>query len=209
MELDFWLQKWEEKQIGFHQSVYNPKMVEFFSNYDLNNKQVFVPLCGKSLDMIWLAKQGAKVVGVEISPIAVKEFFAENDIPYEIEKKSEREWYRSNGVDILLGDFFNLEIQSFDFIYDRAAMVALPPGLRKSYQDRMCLLAKNSNYFLFTFEYDEQKFQGPPFSVSEFEVMNAFKNNNVKKVFEVSEKGDFRDTKLMVKRVVYHITEGK
>lgn len=208
MEIDFWLNIWNEKQIGFHQSSFNPKMVEFFSKYNLKDKKVFVPLCGKSHDMIWLANQGAHVVGVEVSPIAVKEFFEENNITFKIDKTAEGEWFRSESIDILLGDFFHLNETHFDFIYDRAAMVALPEEIRQRYQEKIKTFANNAEYFLFTFEYDQEKFQGPPFSVIEKEVFDVFQLFKIKKIFEQSEKSDFRGVSLMVKRVVYLINNG-
>ena len=43
---------------------------------------IFVPLCGKTLDLIWLNEKGHTVMGCELSEVAAKQFFEENKIPY-------------------------------------------------------------------------------------------------------------------------------
>lgn len=81
MTPEFWHKRWQEKRIGFNQSAVNPLLTEYIDHLDLAvGSRIFVPLCGKSIDMVWLAAQGYDVVGVELVETAVQEFFAEQNI---------------------------------------------------------------------------------------------------------------------------------
>lgn len=171
MNKDFWLERWEREEIGFHQSVINPHLCEFWSELNLApGSTVFVPLCGKSQDMLWLHEQGYKVVGVELSAIAVQAFFEEvGQTPaHIIDGRFDR--YEADGICILRGDFFDLsrdEIEKVNAVYDRASLIALPPGMRASYVRHMVnILPPATQILLITVEYPQQEMQGPPFSVS-------------------------------------------
>jgi thiopurine S-methyltransferase len=179
MEADFWHGKWERNEIGFHKDEYNPKLVEFFPKLELaKGSHVFVPLAGKTLDMIWLRDQGYQVTGIELSDMAIKAFFAENQIAYKTEACGNMSKYTSEGITFYKGDFFELQesdLAAIDGIYDRAATVALPPDMRKKYHTKLSsLLPAKGKMLLVTLEYDQDKFQGPPFSVVEEEVRETF-----------------------------------
>ena len=74
MNKEFWLNKWRIKQIGFHRSQPNPALINYCSLLNLpQNSRIFVPLCGKTLDIAWLLQQGYQVVGIDLSPIAIEE----------------------------------------------------------------------------------------------------------------------------------------
>jgi len=128
MEKDFWLERWEREEIGFHQNEINPYLRQHWQELHLaNGSEVFVPLCGKSRDMQWLREQGFSVLGVELSAVAVQAFFKENNYaPHHV--ASERfECYDADGIRILCGDFFDLDagdLAQAGAVYDRASLVA-------------------------------------------------------------------------------------
>jgi thiopurine S-methyltransferase len=135
---------------------------------------VFVPLCGKSLDMLWLREQGHRVFGVELSAIAVQEFFKENGYAPEHGTTGKFNRYESNGVRILCGDYFDLGKDDLSYVtavYDRASLIALPPELRERYARHLVnILPPATQILLITVDYPQPEMQGPPFSVSSGEV---------------------------------------
>jgi thiopurine S-methyltransferase len=140
--------------------------------------RVFVPLCGKSRDLIWLAKRGHSVVGCEISRIAVTSFFDEAGLAPLRTVDGPVERWRAGAIEILLGDFFGLGcevIGGFDAIYDRAALVALPETMRPRYVEALIgLAAPGTAMLLVTVEYPQHEREGPPFSVPERDVRELF-----------------------------------
>jgi thiopurine S-methyltransferase len=208
MELDFWHDVWAARTIRFNQTSYNPKMVEFFSKHALLDKNIFVPLCGKSIDMLWLIAQGAKVVACEVSETAVQEFFDDNQITYILANEKDFKVYKAKGITIYCGDFFKLKLDDdFDFIYDRASMVALPKKMRQDYVDKISsFLAINGDYYLFIFTYDQTLMSGPPFSIALDEITERFKTySRVDVVFEEKFVSDFQGQQLDSKRSVLHM----
>lgn len=135
---------------------------------------VFVPLCGKSRDMLWLLSQGYRVLGVEISPIAVQGFFEEHDLEPRITKRGRFESWVCEDLEILCGDFFHLtpdDMAGMSAVYDRASLVALPPAMRVDYVAQLArLLAADASVLLVSMEYPDHEMQGPPFSVIQGEV---------------------------------------
>ncbi|MCX7193130.1 MAG: thiopurine S-methyltransferase [Proteobacteria bacterium] len=175
MEKDFWLERWEREETGFHQGEINPYLRQYWEElHQPEGGEVFVPLCGKSLDMLWIRSQGYSVFGVELSSIAVQAFFEESGyIPQQtaVEKFACCE---ADRIRILCGDFFDLEpedLTKVHTVYDRASMVALPPEMRKRYvQHLVNILPAATQIFLITFDYPQAEMQGPPFAVSVGEV---------------------------------------
>jgi len=179
MKNDFWMERWERKEIGFHQNETNPYLRQHFPQLRLaQNAEVFVPLCGKSLDMVWLKDQGFSVFGVELSKIAVNSFFTENDIQPTHFEHSKFETYAAQDIKILCGDFFDLEnadLARIRAVYDRASLVALPPEMRKRYvQHLVSILPPKTQILLITFDYPQDEMSGPPFAVSINEVKYFF-----------------------------------
>ena len=175
MKSEFWHERWQQNQTGFHQDVINPYLIAFWENLDLMpDSKVFVPLCGKSLDMLWLKQQGYQVLGVEISPLAVEAFFIENDMKPTVVNCSAFQRYSAEGIEILCGDFFDLtdnELKGISAVYDRASLIALPPAMREQYADHLCsIIPPEVDTLLVTLEYPQQQMSGPPFSVSLDEV---------------------------------------
>ena len=140
--------------------------------------RVFVPLCGKSKDMPWLRAQGHAVLGIELADIAVRAFFAEHGMTPTHTKVAPFERFSAAGYDLLCGDYFALtrEISGpFTAIYDRAALIALPPEMRRAYAAHMTALAEtDTRMLLITVEYDTSVISPPPFAVSADEVQALY-----------------------------------
>lgn len=181
MKADFWHERWQQNQIGFHQAEINSHLQAYWSRMELAPKAgVFVPLCGKSSDLLWLRTQGHPVLGVELSPIAVKAFFSENHIEATSEREGAFERWRADGLEILCGDFFDLtadDLRGIVGVYDRASLVALPPEMRMSYAAHLkTILPRKTAALLVTMEYPQAEMDGPPFSVSEEEVRGLYED---------------------------------
>jgi thiopurine S-methyltransferase len=179
MNPEFWLENWKNNKIGFHQQETNSHLTSFWQQLDVApNCRVFVPLCGKSLDLIWLCQQGHNVLGVEVSDLAVSQFFSENGLTYSKFKQDGFQHYQTESLAILQGDFFNLtadQLQDVQGVFDRASLVALPLELRQKYvQHLKNILPDKAKILLVTFEYDQSQMNGPPFSVNEAEVYAHF-----------------------------------
>jgi thiopurine S-methyltransferase len=139
---------------------------------------ILVPLCGKSRDMLWLAEQGYRVRGVEISELAVKSFFVENSLSYELDQRPGAVLYRGEKIHLLCSDFFKVkksDLPVIDAVYDRASLVALPPEMRPVYAEHLTrLIEPGTRSLLVTFDYPVEEMQGPPFSVTLDEVRQLF-----------------------------------
>lgn len=188
MQHSFWLERWQEDRIGFHQNIVNPYLSKYWASLKLSHgSPVFVPLCGKSNDLIYLHEQGHKVIGNELSPLAVTDFYTEQQLIASKSVLSNEKNYsdeqslvhwESAKADIMCGDFFLLKKQhlpDISAVYDRAALVALPLEMRHKYVIKLLeLMPEQVSIFLITLEYDEKEKQGPPFSVPEREVRQHF-----------------------------------
>ena len=182
MEKDFWLERWERQEIGFHQDEVNPYLREYWQElHSANGGAVFVPLCGKSRDMLWLREQGHDVLGVELSTIAVHAFFEENGYPPQHAIDGKFDSCTADGIRILCGDFFDLsqdDLAQVSAVYDRASLVALPPEMRERYARHLVsILPPATQILLVTFDYPQQEMQGPPFAVSVGEVESLYRDH--------------------------------
>lgn len=174
---EFWHNKWAANQIGFHLEDVNPLLIKFWEKTEPSyEKSVFVPLCGKSEDLIWLATKHSDVQGVELSQIAVRAFFAEHlYTPTATQISGQHELYQFDELNIYTGDYFSAPIQPVDTIYDRASLVALPEEMRVQYVERLKLLLKpGGKILLVTLDYDQNEMAGPPFSVPKLEIDQLF-----------------------------------
>ena len=179
MEIDYWLERWKKKEIGFHQGSINPYLCQYWKELYLSKgAKVFVPLCGKSQDMLWLYEQGYKVLGVELSAIAVEAFFKKNKLIPDNICCNRFTHYETNSICILRGDFFDLErkdLAKVNAVYDRASLVALPQDKRGRYAHHLLrILSPGTQILLVTFDYPQLEMLGPPFSVSVSEVEDLF-----------------------------------
>lgn len=175
MNRDFWQSRWDEGRIGFHQDEINPYLQRYWPDMNVAvGRRVFVPLCGKSKDMVWLRRQGYPVLGIEIVPRAVKAFFAENDLIAETRHQGAFTIWESEGITIYCGDVFELtaaDMANVAGVYDRASLIALPPALREQYAAHLhAILPAAANVLLVTMDYPQAEMQGPPYAVIEQEV---------------------------------------
>lgn len=181
MEKDFWLTRWERAEIGFHQNEVNPYLRDYWQALEeMPGGDVFVPLCGKSLDMLWLCQQGHTVLGVELSAIAVQHFFAENGLSPQHASREQFDCCEADNIRILCGDFFDLNKQDLaqvTAVYDRASLVALPPEMRERYARHLVsILSPGTQILLVTFDYPQAEMSGPPFAVSPDEVEALYRD---------------------------------
>lgn len=171
MDPDFWHQRWRENQIGFHERNGNALLAKYFDRLSLQGgDRVFVPLCGKSNDIGWLAARGCRVVGIELSPAAVEAFFSENGLEAEVSHVGALTRYASGPIELFAGDFFELSKETLgavDAVYDRAALVAMPDSMREAYADHLTRVTGCAPQLLIAFDYDRTQMEGPPFSVPE------------------------------------------
>ncbi|PID49255.1 MAG: thiopurine S-methyltransferase [Proteobacteria bacterium] len=179
MQSEFWHERWERNQIGFHQQDINLHLETFWKRLRIAPQaSVFVPLCGKSRDMLWLRSQGHPVWGVEISPIAVRDFFAEHDLIPTVTQQGKFERWEADGLTILLGDFFTLSAEDIAHcaaVYDRASLIALPLDMRAAYVEHLlAILPPVVTMLLITVAYDQNVAKGPPFAVYEAEVRGYY-----------------------------------
>ena len=179
MDNEFWRERWKQNQIGFHQQEYNPYLLQFWKQLGLSpGDPVFVPLCGKTRDMCWLAERGFPVLGVEISRLAVEAFYREQGATAQVRQGKPFDEFRSGIVRILCGDFYDLsakQLEGVRGVYDRASLVALPPSRHASYVKHLSsLLTPGTVILLVTLHYPTQEMQGPPFPVSHAEVQTLF-----------------------------------
>ena len=175
MKKEFWLERWERSEIGFHQEEINPYLLRYWQELSCPpGGEVFVPLCGKSQDMVWLREQGCKVLGVELSPIAVQDFFKEHGRAPAHSSVGKFQCCEADGIRVLCGDFFDLskeDLANVNAVYDRASLVALPPGMRESYANHLAdILPSGTRVLLVTFDYPQSQMDGPPFAVATQEI---------------------------------------
>jgi thiopurine S-methyltransferase len=168
----FWRERWKTNEIGFHEGKPNALLVKYFKRLELRKgARVFVPLCGKTRDISWLLSKGCSVVGAELSEIAVGQLFSELGLKPDITggKSTALKRYSARNVEVFVGNIFGVtrgKLGRVDAIYDRAALVALPPAVRKRYTAHLRRITDAAPQILLSFEYDQRVFQGPPFSIT-------------------------------------------
>ncbi|GAA0349225.1 thiopurine S-methyltransferase [Bowmanella denitrificans] len=175
MEAKFWQDKWQKQELGFHLPEPHPKLVRHLASLTLEpGDSLFLPLCGKSLDIAWLLSQGFRVTGAEWVQSAVEQLFAELGVRPQITELGQVKKFSADNLDIFVGDIFALHSQTLgpiNAIYDRAALVALPPSTRRLYsQHLMALTGGCAPQLLISFDYQQERLAGPPFSVVEEEI---------------------------------------
>ncbi len=179
MDTGFWHQRWQRREIGFHNAEVHHFLQLFFPQLKLaEGTRVLVPLCGKSHDLLWLREQGYQVVGVELSQQAVEEFCADNQLQPEISVVDGFRLYQLDRLSIFCGDFFALSEKQtgpLAAVYDRGSLVALPPAMREDYVRKLRrLLQPGSQILCISYDFDQQQRPGPPFSVPQPELSELF-----------------------------------
>ncbi|MFN8673107.1 MAG: thiopurine S-methyltransferase [Candidatus Sericytochromatia bacterium] len=178
MDKDFWLTRWEQREIAFHGNEANPLLINNFEKLGLKEEStIFVPLCGKTLDIAWLLAKGHKIIGCELVETAIKELFEELNLIPKITELGTIKHYSYENLDIFVGDVFELtkeHLGKIDAIYDRAALVALPYDLRIKYTKHLIDITEKAPKLLVVYEYDQEKLDGPPFSITDEEVKKHY-----------------------------------
>lgn len=178
MEASFWHEIWKNNHIGFHESEANTLFVKYFDHLALpQGARVFLPLCGKTRDIAWLLNKGYQVVGAELSEIATQQLFEALGSTPEISKLDKLTHYHAEGIDLFVGDIFDLTAEILgpvDAVYDRAALVALPPETRPLYTKHLQTITSIAPQLLICFQYDQSLMAGPPFSISDDEVKQHY-----------------------------------
>ncbi|MFC3717269.1 thiopurine S-methyltransferase [Luteimonas soli] len=179
MDPDFWHQRWRDNRIGFHRDRVMPLLEQHWPSLGLApGSRVFVPLCGKSLDMAWLAAQGYRVLGVELSQIAVEQFFDEHDLAPTTRESPLGTHFTAGPIEIICGDALALDARTLTDcvgVYDRAALIALPRTMRDAYvRELQARLPAGCRGLLITLEYPPGEKAGPPFPVDADEVRRLY-----------------------------------
>lgn len=190
MDTNFWHQKWESNEIGFHESEANPLLLKYFKELSLApGSHVFVPLCGKTLDIAWLLGKGFRVVGAELSEMAISQLFAELGVTPNMAIVDDLKHYSASNINIFVGDIFTVSSKTLgvvDAIYDRAALVALPKDMRHRYTAHLMAITHQAPQLLVTLTYDQNVMDGPPFSVSDTEVEQHYQDHYLLRCLESS-----------------------
>lgn len=159
MDTAFWHRRWQKQEIGFHRPEVNPLLTNYFPTLKLTPPaRIFVPLCGKTVDIHWLLDQGYSVCGAELSELAIQQLFEALNIQPQIESIAGFKHYSAQHIDIFVGDIFQLSAEilgQIDAVYDRAALVALPERMRADYAKQVIALTQSAPQLLIHYEYDQ------------------------------------------------------
>ncbi|MCG7871235.1 MAG: thiopurine S-methyltransferase [Candidatus Thiodiazotropha lotti] len=177
-----WLQRWEDNNIGWHHVEFNQHLLNYWHTLYLPaGSLVLAPLCGKSRDMFWLAEQGYRIRGIELSRLAISQFFDEHNLQPTVEKSDNFEQWRQGPFELLCGDIFDLaqhDTSDVDAVYDRASLIALNPQQRQQFARLIIeLLPSHAKILLVTLEYPQDEMAGPPYSVGEAEIRELFEQH--------------------------------
>ncbi len=174
MDSNYWIERWKDGATAFHENDVNPHLIKYWDRIRaFKNDNVFLPLCGKSVDIGWLLNKGLHVVGVELSEFAVTQLFLGLGIDPTITMVGDLKRYSHNNLDIFVGNIFNLsatELGPIDVIYDRAAFVAMPDDMRGRYAGHVSKISQKAAQLLITYRYDQSLVDGPPFSINHEEL---------------------------------------
>jgi thiopurine S-methyltransferase len=176
---EFWLDRWRTAQIGFHQAAVDRHLQAYWPLLKLPaNSPVFVPLCGKSLDLMWLRERGHSVKGVELSPVALESFVMEHGIPARRRVLSCFDAYEADGLTLFRGDYFKLTaalLGSVSAVYDRAALISWTPEARAAYVNHLTLLTSpGTQTLLIAVEFPAEQMKGPPFPLTRDAIENLY-----------------------------------
>lgn len=181
MYKSFWDKKWQHNEIAFHENETNPMLVKYFNKLSLTiGIRIFIPLCGKTLDIHWFLSNGYRVAGVELSKIAIEQLFTDLKMEPKITKADKLDHYSAMNIDIFAGNILDLsseQLGSVDAVYDRAALVALPEAMRYQYTTHLITITDHAPQLLICYEYDQRLIDGPPFSIGSETVYQHYKSS--------------------------------
>ncbi len=181
MDTNFWFQRWKENRIAFHKSEVNPALAKHFKALSLvKGNRIFVPLCGKTLDIAWLLSHGYRVAGAEWIEMAIEQLFLELEVAPDISETKSMKCYTAKDIDIFVGNIFDVSSEMLgpvDAVYDRAALVALPKEMRNRYTKHLVTITDQAPQLLLTYDYDQTLMEGPPFSIGSDEVNQHYRES--------------------------------
>ena len=174
MDENFWHDRWKKNDISFHQNEANPNLVTHLHNLPIKTKsRIFIPLCGKTLDISWLLSKGYSVAGSELSEFAIDELFKQLEISPKVDERGAIKHFHAPNIDIYAGNIFELNkeiLGSVNAVYDRGAYVALPETIRAQYSQHLINITNNASQLLVAYEYNQSLMDGPPFSIQPTEI---------------------------------------
>lgn len=190
MDFEFWNNCWVKPTQPFHLTKPHHFLTEYFDQYFADKERVLLPLCGKTQDLNFLAQNGINVIGVEFNPRAVQSFFADSKLTPEVTSFDNKTRYQTSSIEVWMADFFYInqdDIGQFQAIFDRAALVALPPKMRPDYAKHLIsFLAPQGRLLLVTMDYDVEQMLGPPFYIDKAEIEELFPNTEIKQLARTS-----------------------
>ena len=193
MDAHFWHSKWEKNEIAFHEPDVNPVLVKYLPELSLKQgSRIFIPLCGKTLDIAWLLSQGYRIVGAELSERAIKQLFHGLHLKPAVSVLGDIHHYCAKDIDIFVGNIFHVSkdmLGEVNAVYDRAALVALPEDMRPIYTAHIRMITQQAPQLLISYVYDQSIMPGPPFSVDEKEISRHYSGHyKIKRLdsFEIS-----------------------
>ena len=203
---EYWKNRWIKNETAFHQDKVEEALIraEKFLTH-LPSKRALVPLCGKSLDLMWLYKKGFEVHGIELSELAVQDFYKENNLGYKIKKFAEGNLFYSNKIHIFQGNFFQIPEElkkkyQFDLIYDRASLIALnKPDRLLYYEIIKSMMKEDSILLLLIFESTKVPPKIPPYPISENEIFENFKKKF--QIQKIEERSDRKERVYLIKKL--------
>jgi len=210
MHPDQWLDRWKQNRIGFHESRVNPHLPQYLPRFHLKPGDIiFLPLCGKALDIAWLAEQGFQVIGIELSEIAIESFFDEQGLHYQQFETDRFILRKSGNISLIQGDYFTLQqehLADCKMVYDRASLIAIDADNRDRYCSHMrSIIPADAGMLLITLEYEQAQMNGPPFAVLKPEIEQLYADHYA---IETLEKNDVIDERPRWRdRGLTHLTE--
>lgn len=181
MSKNTWEDCWSVGKTFFHRSAYHPMLVEHIEKLinGRSNLVIFIPLCGKSLDIKYLYDLGHTVVGVEGAKSPIEEFFGEHNLEF---TKSDcpsvnGSVYKNgdNRIRIYHGDMFDFNGKDevkFSGVWDRGSFGAINKTDRPKYVELLTsMVTEDCQYLLNTYDYNPEQFSGPPHCFTDEEML--------------------------------------
>ena len=189
MDHDFWQERWATNQIAFHEPEPHPFLRAHIAKLGLTpGDTVFLPLCGKSLDMDWLIGEGLRVVGIELNRGAVEEVFARLSLAPERRAFGGLQRLQAGPLTLYIGDFFALfaeQLGPVSGVFDRGSLVALPDAMRRRYGPHLVSLAVKAPMLTMTYDYPQKQTPGPPFAIPFDQVAARYADTHIAERLEI------------------------
>ncbi len=173
-DLSGWHERWATGELGWHRTDPNPLLV---AHARPEWRRVLVPLCGASVDLGWLVDSGREVLGLDISRVAADRVFASRNETPTVTQAGAFSVLQAGRLTYAVGDFFELDATlaaGADAVWDRAALIAVPPELRPRYVEVLRAAAPGADVLLAVIDYERGLIPGPPHAVGPDEVLDLY-----------------------------------